>query len=213
MHPIAQRLAEALLTIHAVKLSPSKPYIWSSGLRSPIYCDNRLTLSYPEVREMIKAGLSELSRLHFSNADGIAAVATAGIPHGAVLADVLGLPFIYVRSTPKAHGLKNLIEGRVELNKKYLVVEDLISTGASSIAVVNALREEGAEVCGVVSVFTYQFEKAMQAFQQLHTPVHSITNLDILLQRAVEISYIQPAELESIKSWSEDPERWSVAHS
>ena len=204
------KIAEFLLKINAVKLSPADPFTWASGLRSPIYCDNRLTLSFPEIRNYLKESFSELIQAEFPQVEAVSGVATAGIAHGGLAADALGLPFSYVRSGSKGHGLKNQIEGQVLEGQKIVVVEDLVSTGGSSLKAVNVLREAGAEVLGLVAIFTYGFEKSRIAFSEAEVPFFSLTNLNQLLQKAVEIKYIQPAEMASIEKWRQDPEGWSL---
>jgi orotate phosphoribosyltransferase len=204
------KIAEFLLTIQAVRLQPDNPFTWASGWKSPVYCDNRLTLSYPHIRNLIRDTLVQLVREKFPEADGVAGVATAGIPQGALVADHLGLPFIYIRSAPKAHGMTNQVEGRVEAGRKYVVVEDLISTGGSSIKAVEALRAEGGNVAGVVAVFNYGFPQAEKAFKEANCSCESLVYLEQLLQKAREIQYIQPAEMEVISDWRKDPVQWTL---
>lgn len=206
----ATKIAEFLLKINAVKLNPSDPFTWASGLRSPIYCDNRLTLSFPEHRNFLKESFAALIGTEFPEAEALSGVATAGIAHGALAADALALPFSYVRSGSKGHGLKNQIEGQVKAGQKVVVVEDLVSTGGSSLKAVDVLREAGVEVLGLVAIFTYGFEKSQNAFAAAKVPFFSLTNLNQLLQKAVEIKYIQPAEMASIEKWRQDPEGWSL---
>jgi orotate phosphoribosyltransferase len=204
-------IAEFLLKIKAVRLQPEAPFTWASGWKSPVYCDNRLTLSYPELRTMVCEALVELVRMRFPKADGVAGVATAGIPQGVLVADRMGLPFIYVRSAPKSHGLTNQVEGRVEPERRYVVIEDLVSTGGSSIKAVEALRAAGGVVEGVVSVFNYGFPHAENAFAAADCPFSELLTLDTLLRKAAEINYISPAEMEVIRDWRKDPEAWSQA--
>ena len=206
-------IAEFLLKIKAVRLQPEAPFTWASGWKSPVYCDNRLALSYPELRTLVRDALVELVRTRFPEADAVAGVATAGIPQGALVADQMNAPFIYVRSAPKAHGLSNQVEGRIEPERTYIVVEDLISTGGSSIKAVEALRASGAKVAGVVAVFNYGFSHADKAFQAADCPFAALVNLDILLQKATEIDYIQPAEMGIIREWRNDPEKWTQERS
>lgn len=206
----APKIAEFLLKINAVKLNPSNPFTWTSGLRSPIYCDNRLSLSFPEHRNYLKESFAELIRNQFPTAEALSGVATAGIAHGALAADALALPFSYVRSGSKGHGLKNQIEGQVLPGQKVVVVEDLVSTGGSSLKAVEVLRDAGVEVLGLVAIFTYGFEKSVQAFQDAQVPFFSLTNLNQLLHKAVEIKYIQPSDMTSIENWRQDPEGWSL---
>lgn len=200
-------LIAKLLQIKAIKLSPQSPFTWASGMRSPIYCDNRISLSYVEARKLVKQGLVTLSR-DYSDFDMIAGVATAGIAHGALLADALDLPFSYVRSSAKAHGRQNKIEGEIKEGQKVLVVEDLISTGGSSIAAVEAVRECGAEVVGVIAIFSYQFELAEQNFKNADCRFSTITNYEELLQTATEVKYITDQEASTLASWSKDPQNW-----
>ena len=209
MEETAANIAGKLLKIKAVKLSPQAPFTWASGLKSPLYCDNRQTLSWPEVRNEVKMGFITLAKNHFPETEVIAGVATAGVPHGALLADALNLPFVYVRSKAKGHGLENLIEGRLEAGQKVLVVEDLVSTGMSSLAAVQALKAVGAEVIGLVSVFSYGFPNAEEAIKNAGLRFFALTNLEALLRKAIEIKYIQPADFELIKKWQKDPQQWS----
>lgn len=204
---IARTLARRLLEINAIKLRPNDPFTWASGIKSPIYCDNRMTLAHPELRDLIKSSFAELSK-EFGDAQLVAGVATAGIPHGALLADYLKLPMIYVRSKPKAHGRQNLIEGSFEKGAKTIVVEDLISTGGSSLQAVEAMRSEELKVLGVVSIFDYQLEKAIHNFKSHECPFQSLSNYTTLLEVASEINYISPEEKEVLTSWNKDPENW-----
>ena len=201
-------VASQLLQIKAIKLSPQTPFTWASGLRSPIYCDNRLVLSYPAARQIIANQFVELST-QFSGITGIAGVATAGIPHGVLLADRLDLPFIYVREKAKAHGRQNQIEGELPPGSRVLVVEDLISTGVSSLKAVEAIREAGIEVAGVVAVFTYGFISAQAAFEQANCPLSTLTDYSTLLQTAIAEHYLAATELNTLEKWSKDPAAWS----
>ncbi len=200
-------IAKNLLQIKAIKLSPQNPFTWASGLKSPIYCDNRKSLSYPQVRANVIDGFVELSN-QFDEIDYIAGVATAGIAHGALLAAAINKPFIYVRSKPKGHGLQNLIEGHLEPNSKVLVIEDLISTGMSSMKAVDALREVGAEVLGVLAIFSYGFEKAKKVFEDGKCPFYTISNYSILLAEATKQNYISEEERIILMKWQSDPENW-----
>ncbi|MEZ4957082.1 MAG: orotate phosphoribosyltransferase [Saprospiraceae bacterium] len=197
---IASEVAKQLLQIKAIKLSPQKPFTWASGILSPIYCDNRITLSHPDVRRLIKAGLAEKSK-EFGNFDAVAGVATAGIAHGLMLAEVLDLPFAYVRSKAKGHGRQNLIEGELAQGSKVLVVEDLISTGGSSLAAVEALREYGVDVVGVLALFTYNFEKAKNAFKEANCPLHTLTNYDVMIREALAIKFINLIDVDLLTTW------------
>lgn len=202
-------IAEKLLTINAVALKPNEPFTWTSGLRSPIYCDNRLTLSYPEVRREIAKGLQSIILDKFPSADVIAGTATAGIPHAAWVSELLNLPMCYVRSSAKGHGKGNQIEGTVEKGQKVVVVEDLISTGGSVITAVHALREAGCEVLGVVSIFTYGLDKGKAAFVQEEIKSESLTDFTNLVEVAIEKGYISKNDQESLLSWSKAPSEWS----
>lgn len=202
-------IAELLLEINAVALRPNEPFTWTSGLRSPIYCDNRLTLSYPNVRRKIAAGLKELILQHFPSAEVVAGTATAGIPHAAWVSDLLDLPMVYVRSKAKEHGKGNQIEGMVKKGQKVVVVEDLISTGGSVITAVEALRAAGCEVLGAVSIFTYDLEKGKEKLQQAGIPTVSLTDFASLVDQAVEIGYIKNDDRNRLQTWSRDPSEWS----
>lgn len=201
-------MAEFLLQIKAIKLQPSKPFIWSSGWKSPIYCDNRLTLSYPKVRTFIRQELAKLITDKFEKPDVIAGVATGGIAVGVLVAQELGLPFVYVRSEAKGHGMENLVEGKIEPGQTVVVIEDLISTGKSSIKAVKSLREAGCVVKGLVSIFDYGFDIALQNFKDEKCVYYSLSNYDSLLDEAVEKKYVALEEIELLKSWKNDPESW-----
>jgi orotate phosphoribosyltransferase len=202
-------IAERLLEINAVSLKPHAPFKWTSGLSSPIYCDNRLTLSYPAVRREIALGLQGLILRNFADAQVIAGTATAGIPHAAWVSDILGLPMCYVRSKAKGHGKGNQIEGKVQAGQKVVVIEDLISTGGSVITAVQALRESGCEVLGVVSIFTYGLEKGKEMFAREEIKSVSLTDFAALVEVAIEKGYISENDQESLLSWSRDPVEWS----
>jgi orotate phosphoribosyltransferase len=203
------RIAERLLEINAVALKPQEPFTWTSGLRSPIYCDNRLTLSYPEVRREIALGLQKLILENFSEVDVIAGTATAGIPHAAWVSELMDLPMCYVRSKAKGHGKGNQIEGKVELGQKVVVVEDLISTGGSVITAVQALREAGCEVLGVVSIFTYGLEKGRELLQENGIKSISLTDFAALIEVAILKGNVTAEDQKSLLSWSKDPATWS----
>ena len=205
---VAREVAEYLLEIKAVVLNPSQPFTWTSGIKSPIYCDNRKTLSFPKVRTFIKSSFADIISDEFEHAEVIAGVATAGIPHGALVADILNLPFVYVRDKPKGHGLENQIEGKLEKGQKVFVIEDLISTGGSSLKAVEALREAGAEVLGLGAIFTYGFEKSVKAFEQANCKFFTLSNYEILLDKAIEESYIKAEEKNELIKWYKDPEAW-----
>jgi len=200
--------AEKLLQAEAVKLSPSAPFTWASGWKSPIYCDNRKLLSLPFTRDYIKSELANTVFEKFADADVIAGVATAGIAWGAMVADQLKLPFIYVRPKPKEHGLGNQIEGAFERNQKVVVVEDLVSTGKSSLQVVEVLRNEGLEVLGMVSIFNYQFEKGSDAFKAAEVNLFSLTEYPTLINLAIEKGIVRAEEREVLLNWRSDPANW-----
>lgn len=204
-------IARKLLQINAIKLNPQNPFTWTSGMRSPIYCDNRVTLSHPEVRTAIKEAFAKQSVV-FGEIDMIAGVATAGIPHGALLADKLGLPFCYVRSSPKEHGRQNQIEGELRPGSRVLVIEDLISTGGSSVEVVGVLRREGHIVDGVMAIFDYGFAKAAENFMNIDCKVISLSNYKTLIREAGVISYITEEEQKVLESWNSDPQNWYSKH-
>lgn len=205
---MAHSVATMLLNIQAIKLNTSKPFTWSSGWKSPIYCDNRLSLSYPDIRSSIRDGLVDAIRENFFTAEGIAGVATAGIAQGALVADKMGLPFVYVRPKPKDHGMENLIEGRVVKGQKVVVVEDLVSTGGSSLKAAQALRDAGFEVIGMVSIFSYGFEIATRNFYEANISLVSLCDYNSLLQSALVDKYIDEDQVISLKSWRVDPANW-----
>lgn len=201
-------VARQLLQIKAIKLNPQNPFTWASGRRSPIYCDNRVVLSHPAVRRFVAEQLVMASSA-FQPFAGVAGVATAGIPHGALLADRLDVPFVYIRSSAKAHGRQNLIEGELLPGARYLVVEDLISTGGSSLQAVEALRQAGGEVAGVVALFSYGFAEAQAAFDTAHCPFATLSHYDALLTEAVASGYITTEEQSLLADWRQDPVAWS----
>lgn len=200
---MTQNIAQSLLEIKAVTLSPEDPYTWSSGIKSPIYCDNRVTLAYPEIRENIYQGLIELIKEHAQDAEIISGTATAGIPHAAFVADQLKLPMSYVRSKSKGHGKGNQIEGALSKGKKVVVIEDLISTGGSSINAVEALIEDGAEVLGVFAIFTYGINKAEEAFKAIDVPFYTLSNYDELISVAEKEGYIENKDIKTLKAWKD----------
>ncbi len=204
----ALQIAEYLLEIKAIKLQPANPFTWASGWKSPIYCDNRISLSYPQIRSFICDALSESIRNNFSNAEAIAGVATAAIPQGALVADSMNLPFVYVRSSPKDHGRENLIEGEIKPGQKVVVIEDLVSTGKSSLKAVHALREAGCQVMGLICVFNYGFALAENNFNESNCRLVSLCNYNDLLKIALESNYIQKTELETLEAWRKAPETW-----
>jgi len=204
-----QIIAEKLLEINAVALRPQDPFTWTSGLKSPIYCDNRLTLSYPEVRKEIAKGLQNLILENFPGAEVIAGTATAGIPHAAWVSELMDMPMCYVRSKAKGHGKGNQIEGKVEKSQKVVVVEDLISTGGSVITAVQALREEGCEVLGVVSIFTYGLEKGKELLNEAKIKSISLTDYPTLIEVAMAKGDISEVDHASLISWCNNPSEWS----
>ena len=206
---LATKVASNLLEIGAIKLSPAKPFTWASGWKSPIYCDNRLSLSYPTVRSKIKTALGLAISNSFNGTEVIAGVATAGIPQGALVADELGLPFLYVRSKSKGHGLQNMIEGKLKKGQKVVLVEDLISTGGSSLAAAEALREAGAEVVGMIAIFTYGFQIADENVRSKNIDVVVLSDYDHLLDHAQNESMFENDILKTLKEWRTDPANWS----
>jgi orotate phosphoribosyltransferase len=207
------KIAEKLLDIKAVALNPNDPFTWSSGLRSPIYCDNRLTLSYPEVRKEIAAGLQAIILDKFPEAELIAGTATAGIPHAAWVSDNMELPMCYVRSKAKGHGKGKQIEGQANKGQKVVVVEDLISTGGSAITAVKALREAGCEVLGVAAIFTYQLEKGKQMLAEEKIEAYTLTDIEAMTEVAVEKGFIQEEDMKKLIEWRKDPAEWGkVSH-
>ncbi|MBS8263397.1 orotate phosphoribosyltransferase [Mesobacillus boroniphilus] len=206
-----KEVAEALLEIEAVSLQPENPFTWSSGLKSPIYCDNRLTLSYPAVRRKVAEGLKNLISEHFPEAEMVAGTATAGIPHAAWVSELLDLPMSYVRSKAKGHGKGNQIEGKVTEGQKVVVVEDLISTGGSVIEAVQALREAGCDVVGVVAIFTYEMEKGIQQLDSANISAYSLTDFTTLANLAEEKGLITKENLYSLAEWRKNPSEWGTS--
>ena len=205
----AQRIAEKLLQINAVKLSPQNPFTWASGIKSPIYCDNRLVLSYPEARNLVVKSFVEKAA-QFEPFDTIAGVATAGIPWGALIADRMKKPFIYIRDKPKAHGRQNQIEGLHREGAKILVIEDLISTGGSSIKAVETVRAVNCKVVGVLAIFSYGFEAATTIFNESKCPFDTLSNYEILLNCAVKRGYVTASDVETLQNWRVSPSTWGV---
>ncbi len=203
-----KKIAHLLLQNKAIKLNPAKPFQWSSGWKSPIYCDNRKTLSYPDVRDFIRDEFIAVIKEYFKDVEGIAGVATGAIAHGVLVADRLNLPFLYVRSAAKSHGMENLIEGAPRPGQRIIVVEDLISTGSSSLKAVEALRNEGCEVLGMVAIFTYGFKFSEEKFSKANCRLFTLSNYDALLDHAIEMGYINAENLEILKNWRQDPENW-----
>ena len=210
MKDVSKKIAGYLLQIKAIKLQPATPFTWASGWKSPIYCDNRKTLSYPEVRSFIAESFAERVREYYPDAQYIAGVATGAIAHGMLVADRLGLPFIYVRSGAKEHGLGNQIEGFYEPGSRVVVIEDLISTGGSSLSAVKALRDAGCEVLGMLAIFTYGFGKASDSFREISCRLDTLSNYGALIELALETGYVGETELETLKQWREDPSKWGV---
>lgn len=202
---IALEVAGKLLDIEAVALRPHQPFIWTSGIKSPIYCDNRLTMSYPEIRDLIAESFAAIIRSAYPQAEVIAGTATAGIPHAAFVSQKLGLPMIYVRDKAKGHGKENLIEGLIKPGQKVIVIEDLISTGGSSIKAAQAVREAGAEPLAVLAIFNYQLDKAAQAFAEAGIPLQTLSNYTVLIDVAVQRGDIRPEDLDLLKSWRKNP--------
>jgi len=205
---IEQQVAEFLLQIKAIKLQPNNPFTWASGWKSPIYCDNRITLSHPTIRTYIRQQLTRLVQEAFGPVGCVAGVATAGIPQGALIAQELGLPFIYVRSKPKDHGTGNLIEGEVLSGKRVIVVEDLVSTGKSSLQAVEALRAADYDVAGLVAIFSYGFDLATENFKEANCPFYTLSNYGALIKYASENQYISKQDVQLLEQWREDPAGW-----
>jgi len=203
-----KEVALSLLKIEAVRLRPEEPFKWASGWNSPIYCDNRLTLSFPESRNLIRDGLVNLIKTFYPECECIAGVATAGIPQGAIIADAMNLPMIYVRPKPKDHGMQNLIEGKITKGQKIVVVEDLISTGGSSLKAVEALKEGGFEILGMIGIFTYGFQIASQNFQEAGVSLHTLCNYDELIKEAVANRYVKEDQLATLSEWRKNPHLW-----
>jgi len=203
-----KQVAEKLLKIKAVKLQPHNPFTWASGWKSPIYCDNRKTLSYPDIRNYIKIQIARIVQEKYPDAEVIAGVATGAIAQGALVADVLGLPFVYVRPTPKGHGLENMIEGDLKPNQKVVVIEDLISTGGSSLKAVEAIRNNGSKVLGVVAIFTYDFPLAKELFKDAKVKLTALSNYETVLKQALETNYISENDIETLKQWRINPSQW-----
>ena len=204
----AGKIASILLEIEAIKLNHKNPFTWSSGWKSPIYCDNRLALSYPKIRTIIKENLAQAITANFGEVEYIAGVATAGVPQGALVAEALDLPYIYVRPKPKEHGMGNLIEGKIEKGKKVVLIEDLISTGGSSLKAAQALSEAGFIVLGMVAIFTYGFEVAIKNFEEANIPLVCLSDFDHMLKEAVDKKYLDENQLIYVKSWRVDPGNW-----
>jgi orotate phosphoribosyltransferase len=203
-----KEVALSLLKIEAVRLRPEEPFKWASGWNSPIYCDNRLTLSFPESRNLIRDGLVDLIKKIYPDCECIAGVATAGIPQAAIIADTMNLPMIYVRPKPKDHGMQNLIEGKISKGQKIVVVEDLISTGGSSLKAVEALLDGGFQVLGMIGIFTYGFPVADENFRTAGISLHTLCNYDELIKEAQANGYVKMDQLETLSEWRRNPENW-----
>ena len=208
MKTLENIFAGKLLKVTAIKLQPTNPFTWASGWKSPFYCDNRKTLSYPELRTFVKIEIARLISEQFAEVDAIAGVATGAIPQGALVADALNLPFVYVRSKPKDHGLENLIEGELKPGMKVVVVEDLISTGGSSLKAVEAIRNNGCEVVGMVASYTYGFDVAAQAFRDANVQLYTLTNYEAVVEEALRIGYIAQEDVALLNDWRKDPANW-----
>lgn len=200
--------AGKLLKVKAIKLQPTNPFTWASGWKSPFYCDNRKTLSYPDLRSFVKIEIARLISENFPEVDAIAGVATGAIPQGALVADLLNLPFVYVRSKPKDHGLENLIEGELKPGMKVVVVEDLISTGGSSLKAVEAIRNNGCEVSGMVASYTYGFKVAEEAFKNAQVTLYTLTNYEAVVEEALRTGYISQDDVPLLNDWRKDPANW-----
>ncbi len=207
---LAEDVASMLLEVKAVRLSPDKPYKWASGWNSPIYCDNRISLSYPKVRTAIKNGLASAVQAYFADVDIIAGVATAGIAQGALVSDWLELPFCYVRPEPKKHGMGNQIEGHIKPGQKVVLIEDLVSTGGSSLKAVDALREAGANVLGMVAIFTYGFGISTENFANKNLKFYTLSDYDTLIGEAVKQKYVSESQLITLHEWRHNPAEWGV---
>lgn len=202
-------IASLLLQCNAIKLSPDKPFQWASGWKSPIYCDNRKTLAYPEIRNAIKYSFVDLIKENFLSTEAIAGVATGAIAQGVLVADALEVPFMYVRSEAKSHGLENLIEGDPQPGQKVVVIEDLISTGGSSLKAVDALRQKGCEVLGMAAIFTYGFPRAAESFKNAGCTLYTLSNYEVLIQLAQETGYVTRENINALMEWRTAPESWS----
>lgn len=208
MEPLKKAFASKLLKIKAIKLQPNNPFTWASGWKSPFYCDNRKTLSYPELRNYVKLEIVHAVLERFPEVEAIAGVATGAIPQGALVADALNLPFVYVRSKPKDHGLENLIEGELKPGMKVVVVEDLISTGGSSLKAVEAIRRNACDVIGMVASFTYGFPVAKKAFKDADVELVTLTDYEHVVAEALETGYISDTDVELLNNWRKDPAKW-----
>ncbi len=208
MESMQTEVAKKLLELNTIKIQPSSPFTWASGWKSPIYCDNRKILSYPATRSFIRDKFAEIIREKYPQTEVIAGVATGAIAHGALVADKLGLPFIYVRSKPKGHGLENLIEGEMKPGQKVVVIEDLVSTGTSSLKAVEAINNFGATVTGMLAIFTYNFARARESFKRAHVELTPLSRYQVLIDKALEMGEISKDQVETLMEWREDPANW-----
>lgn len=209
MTEISKAIAKDLLTIEAVFLRPNEPFTWASGIKSPIYCDNRMTMSYPAVRKAIASGLAAQIKEHFPDVEVIAGTATAGIPHAAWVADILDLPMVYIRSKAKDHGKGNQIEGRITEGQKMVVIEDLISTGGSVLGACEAAAREGANVLGVAAIFTYELPQGLTNFEKAQLPLVTLTNYSTMIDTALEMDYIGKEDIALLQQWKQSPQTWT----
>ena len=209
MKTLQKQIAEKLLEVKAVKLQPDNPFTLASGWKSPIYCDNRKTLSYPSIRSYIKVQLARVLLENFPECTAVVGVATGAIAQGALVADTLGLPYAYVRSTPKDHGLENLVEGELKPNAKVVIIEDLISTGGSSLKAVEAVRNFGCDVIGMVAIYTHQFPQSIERFEKAGVRLITLSNYDTVIEEALRIHYISDKDLETLLEWRKDPSTWT----
>jgi len=205
-----EQISEALLEIGAVSLRPRQPFTWTSGMKSPIYCDNRITISHPSVRDLIALGFAEAIRENYPDAEVLAGIATGGIPHAAFVAQKLNLPMIYVRDKAKGHGKENVIEGVIKPGQKVVMIEDLISTGGSSVKAALAVRDAGADVLGVIAIFSYQLEKGVRNFTEANVPFEALSNYSALIEVAVKLGKIPQEDVELLQSWRIDPDSYGV---
>ncbi|PDP78197.1 orotate phosphoribosyltransferase [Porphyromonas gingivalis] len=210
MKTLGKLIASKLIEVKAIKLQPNNPFTWASGWKAPIYCDNRKTLSYPQIRSLIKLELARVISETFCDVEAIAGVATGAIAQGALVADLLGLPFVYVRSSPKDHGLENLVEGELKPNSKVVVIEDLISTGGSSLKAAEAIRNFGCEVLGMVAVYTHGFPMAEQNFEKAGVKLVTLTDYDQVIEEALRTGYISAENVELLREWRKSPETWGI---
>jgi orotate phosphoribosyltransferase len=212
MKRVQKITAEKLLKVKAIKLQPSNPFTWASGWKSPIYCDNRKLMSYPQIRNFLKVEFARIILEKYPQTDAIAGVATGAIAPGALVADVLGLPFVYIRSSPKDHGMENLIEGDLKPKQKVIVIEDLVSTGGSSLKAVEAIRSNGSDVLGMIAIFTYGFQHSVDAMHEARVELTTLCNYDAILDEALATDYIDESELKTLQDWRKDPEYWGKPH-